>query len=66
MSSLKVLSEFRDGDVEIEITSLMKDSSDQVNDKTVCSILIWSKLNFHCSKLDSPANLIVDRNFKSD
>jgi hypothetical protein len=66
MGSLKVLSQFRDGDVEIEITGLVEDSSDQMDDKTVCGILIWSKLDFHCSELDSPANLIVNGNFKSD
>lgn len=66
MCPLKVLSQLWNGNVEIEISCLMEDPGDKMDEKTVGSILIRSELHFHGSELDSPADLIVDWYFESD
>ncbi len=65
MSSFKIGSNFGDGYIEIKFIINMKNPNDKMNKKTISWILICSKLYFHRSKLDSPANFIIDRYFKS-
>lgn len=66
MSSCEVLSQFRDWNIKIKITLFVEDSGYEMNHETVSSIFIRSQLNFHCSKLNSPSDIIVNWNFKSD
>lgn len=66
MGAVEVFPQFGDGNVEVEVTALMKDTGDEVNDKAVSSILIWGQLDFHRPKLDSPADIIVNGYFESD
>jgi hypothetical protein len=66
VSSVKILPEFGNGNVEIEVTTLVENSGNEVNDETVCCIFVSCELDFHGPELNSPADVIVDRNFEPD
>ncbi len=66
MSPVKILPEFGNGNVEIEVTTLVENSGNEVNDETVCSIFVSCELDFHGPELNSPADVIVDWNFEPD
>ena len=63
MSSVKILFEFWDGDVEVNVLIFMKNSGDDVNENAVGCILISSEWYFHGSELDSPSDVIINGYF---
>ena len=66
MSSIEVLLEFGDRNVEIDVLIFMKNSGDDVNENAVSRILVSSQGNFHGSELNSPPDVIINGYFKSD
>lgn len=59
----KVLPQFGDGNVKVNVIVFMKDSGNQVNQNGVCTILVRCKLYLHCPELYPPSDLIINRYF---
>ncbi len=64
MGPVEILPEFRNGNVEIEVTALVKNAGNEVNDKTVGSVFVSCELDFHGPELDSPPDVVVNWNFE--
>ena len=63
MSPVKILFQFGNGDVEVDIVIFVKNSGDEVDEDAVGCILVSSERNFHSSKFHSPSDLIINRYF---
>lgn len=66
MGSIKILPQLGDRDVKVQVSILMEDACDEVNDKTIGRVLICRQLYFHCSELHPPSDVIIDGYFQPD